>query len=127
MRVGKLAEIPAVNKIVEFPGFEISGGAWGQDGFAWDPAVLEALKPGSVLMVNFESEDGSMWVVFPDAAAGWSRIAQDEALINGGTAYITYEQIVEKVGEDQAAWGGRLQCEAKTAWTVYSVTVGSAQ
>ena len=127
VRVGQLKEIPAVNKIVEFPGFETSGNGWAQSGFEWDSAVLEALVPGSAIIVTFESEDNSMWVVFPDAGAGWSRIAQNAAVINGGKAYITYDQIVEKVGEDQAAWGGRLQCEAKTPWTVYGVAVGQAQ
>ncbi len=127
VRVGQLVEIPAVRQLVEFPGFETTGGGWGQNGFDWDPAVLEALVPGSVLVVTFESEDNSMWVVFPDAAAGWSRIAQDTAVIQGGKAYITYDQIKEVVGEDQAAWGGRLQCEAKSNWTVYGVAVGQAQ
>ncbi len=127
VRVGQLMEIPAVNKIVEFPGFETSGNGWGQSGFEWDAAALEALVPGSAIIVTFESEDESMWVVFPDAGAGWSRIAQGSAAIKDGKAYITYDQIVEKVGEDQAAWGGRLQCEAKTAWTVYGVAIGQAK
>ena len=127
VRVGQLEELPAVNKTVEFPGFETTGGAWGQNGFDWDASVLEALVPGSVLIVNFESEDNTMWVVFPDAAAGWSRIAQGAAVINGGKAYITYDQIVSVVGEDQSAWGGRLQCEAQTDWTVYGVAVGQAK
>ena len=127
VKVGQLVEIPAFNKVVEFPGFETTGGGWGQNGFDWDPAVLEALVPGSALIVTFESEDNSMWVVFPDAAAGWSRIAQDAAVINGGKAYITYDQIAAIVGEDKTAWGGRLQCEAKTNWTVYGVAVGQVQ
>ena len=127
VKVGQLVEIPAFNKVVEFPGFETTGGGWGQNGFDWDPAVLEALVPGSALIVTFESEDNSMWVVFPDAAAGWSRIAQDAAVINGGKAYITYDQIAAVVGEDKTAWGGRLQCEAKTNWTVYGVAVGQVQ
>ena len=117
----------ALSNPVEFAGFEISGGGWGQSGFDWDPAVLEALVPGTALEIEYESEDGSIWIVLPDAAAGWSRVAQDEAYINGSRniAQITYEQIVEKVGDDKTAWGGRLQCEAKTAWTVYSVKVGT--
>ena len=117
----------ALSNPVEFAGFATTGNGWGQSGFEWDPAVLEALVPGSVLEIEYESEDGSMWVVFPDAEAGWSRIAQDTAVISGGKAYITYDQIVEKVGEDQAAWGGHLQCEAKTGWTVYGVAVGQAK
>ena len=117
----------ALSNPVSFAGFETTGGGWGQNGFDWDPAVLEALVPGTVLEIEYESEDGSMWVVFPDAAAGWSRIAQDEAYINGSKniAQITYDQIVAVVGEDKTAWGGRLQCEAKTNWTVYSVKVGT--
>ena len=127
VKVGTCGHQLTLANAVEFPGFETTGGGWGQNGFDWDPAVLEALVPGSVLVVTFESEDNSMWVVFPDAAAGWSRIAQDTAVIQGGKAYITYDQIKEVVGEDQAAWGGRLQCEAKSNWTVYGVAVGQAQ
>ena len=125
--IGKLIELPAVNNIVEFAGFEASAGGWSQSGFDWDTAVLDALNPGSALIITFESEDNSMWVVFPDAAAGWSRIAQGEATISGGKAYITYEQIAAKVGEDKAAWGGRLQCEAASNWTVYGVAVGQVK
>ncbi|MBQ1861659.1 MAG: hypothetical protein II141_10875, partial [Clostridia bacterium] len=73
----------ALSNPVTFAGFETTGGGWGQNGFDWDPAVLEALGPGTVMEIEYESEDGSMWVVFPDAAAGWSRIAQDQAYING--------------------------------------------
>ena len=117
----------ALSNPVTFAGFETTGGGWGQNGFDWDPAVLEALVPGTVMEIEYESEDGSMWVVFPDAAAGWSRIAQDTAAIQGGKAYITYDQIAAVVGEDKTAWGGRLQCEAKTNWTVYGVAVGQVQ
>ena len=117
----------ALSNPVEFAGFETTGGGWGQNGFDWDAAVLEALNPGSVLIVTFESEDNTMWVVFPDAAAGWSRIAQGAATIVGNKAYITYDQIVSVVGEDKTAWGGRLQCEAQTNWTVYGVAVGHAK
>jgi len=38
--------------------------------------VLDALVPGTALQIDFESEDGSMWIVMPDCAAGWMRVAQ---------------------------------------------------
>ncbi len=126
VKVGKMAELPAMNKVVEFAGFETSGGGWGQNGFDFTPEILAALVPGSVMEITFESEDNTMWAVFPDAAAGWSRIAQGAATIVGNKAYITYDQIVAVVGEDQSAWGARLQCEAQTNWTVYAVKVGQA-
>jgi len=109
---------------VEFPGFAKSASAWAQDGLEMPQEIIDALVPGSVVEVNFESADGSMWIVLPDAAAGWSRVAQGEATIIGDKAYITYEQIVAVCGEDKATWGARMQCEAASDWSVYSVRVG---
>ncbi len=112
---------------VEFDGYATSGGGWGQNGADFSTELLDALVPGTALEVSFESEDNSMWLVFPDATAGWSRIAQGQAYVNnsGTTAQITYEQIVAVVGEDKANWGARLQFEAQTAWEVYGVKVGT--
>ncbi|MBQ2954031.1 MAG: hypothetical protein IJE07_10885 [Clostridia bacterium] len=117
------AKIALTNK-VEFAGFSCEGGAWGQNGFDFTQEVLDALQPGTALEINFESDSGDMWIVLPDAAAGWSRVQMMSAKVVGNNAYITYEQIVEVVGEDKAAWGARLQCEASGNWAVYAVNVG---
>lgn len=117
------AKIALSNK-VEFAGFSCEGSAWGQNGFEFTQEVLDALQPGTALEINFESESGDMWIVLPDAAAGWSRVQMMSAKVVGDKAYITYEQIVEVVGEDKANWGARLQCEASGNWSVYAVNVG---
>ena len=116
-----------VANAVEFPNFAYEGGGWSQDGTEMPQEFLDALVPGSVIEISYESEDGTMWIVLPDAAAGWSRIANDgSAAINSSknTCQITYEQIAAVCGEDKSTWGARLQCEAGSAWKVYSVKVG---
>ncbi len=117
------AKIALSNK-VEFAGFACEGGAWGQNGFDFTQEVLDALVPGTALEINFESDSGDMWIVLPDSAAGWMRVQMMSAKVVGNNAYITYEQIAEVVGEDKAAWGARLQCEASGNWQVYAVNVG---
>ena len=124
VRVGQRAHQIVLKNAVEFPGFAKSASAWAQDGLEMPQEIIDALVPGSVVEVNFESADGSMWIVLPDAAAGWSRVAQGEATIIGDKAYITYEQIVAVCGEDKATWGARMQCEAASDWSVYGVRVG---
>ncbi|MCR5584088.1 MAG: hypothetical protein K6F63_01480 [Lachnospiraceae bacterium] len=125
VKVGTLASIPATNSAVSFPDFVTSGGAWGQNGFDMPKEIVEALNPGSYVRIKFTSEDGSMWIVMPDAAAGWSRCAQGAAIIKDGYAYISYEQITSVIGTDKTAWGARMQCEAASAWEVYAVDVVS--
>ena len=116
-----------VANAVEFPNFAYEGGGWSQNGAEMPQEFLDALVPGSVIEISYESEDGTMWIVLPDAAAGWSRVANDgSAAINSSknTCQITYEQIAAVCGEDKSTWGARLQCEAGSAWKVYSVKVG---
>ncbi len=114
----------ALSGVVEFAGFSCEGGAWGQNGFDFTQEVLDALVPGTALEISFESASGDMWIVLPDSAAGWMRVQMMSATVIGDKAYITYEQIAEVVGEDKAAWGARLQCEASGDWKVYAVNVG---
>lgn len=115
---------------VEFAGFQTSGGAWGQNGFTFTEDVLNAIVPGSTIEISYSSGDGSMWLVFPGASIGWTRVANDG---NGTDVYrndaqtiaqIDYEQIVKVLGEDKSQWGDTLQCESASAWEVYSVKVG---
>ena len=100
--------------------------AWAQDGVEMTEEFLTALVPGAVIEISYASETGDMWIVLPDAAAGWTRIEQQTAVTNMShtTAQITFEQIAAVLGEDTSAWGARLQCEASGAWEVYSVKVG---
>ena len=121
---------------VAFDGFATTGSGWGQAGFDFPQEVLDALVPGSVLKLNYASEDGTLWIVLPNAAAGWSRVGDGDycgnghdaaTLVNESECYVTSEQIVALCGEDKTAWGPQLQAEARTNWEVYSVSVGTLE
>ena len=128
IEVGSFVTYPVMGSFVDFDGYAAKEGAWTQAGADFSAELLAALVPGSILEISYKSEDGSMWCVFPDATPGgtaaWTRVAQGQALCTGDKAYITYEQIVAAVGENQAEWGARLQFEAATAWEVYAIRVG---
>ncbi len=124
VEVGQFVKYPVMNSFVEFDGYATSGGGWGQNGADFTQELLDALVPGSIMEISYQSADGSMWVVLPDAAAGWSRCAQGTAICDGSKAYVTYEQIAAVVGEDKSTWGARLQFEAVTDWEVYGIRVG---
>lgn len=104
----------------------LAAGAWSQDGVEMTEEFKAALVPGAVIEISYSSESGDMWIVLPDAAAGWTRIEQQTAITNlsHSTAQITFEQIAAVLGDDISAWGTRLQCEASGAWEVYGVKVG---
>lgn len=107
-------------------GFAPSGDAWAQDGLELTEEQIAMLVPGAVITIQYESENGDMWIVMPDAAAGWSRIQQQTAACDGSVCQITYEQIAEVCGDDVSAWGARMQCEASGAWTVFAAYIGTA-
>jgi hypothetical protein len=127
VRVGQKAEFFGLTNLVEFPGFTKSAGAWAQDGLEMPQEIIDALVPGSVVTISYESEDGSMWLVMPWAAAGWMRVGNDGAdVADGKIAQVTYEQIEALCGEDKSTWGAMMQCESSSAWNVYAVAVGQA-
>ena len=91
--------------------------------------ILTALVPGSVVTISYSSENGDMWLVMNEAAAGWMRVGDGtngQALTNGTTCQIPYEMIAEYCGDDVSTWGTTMQCEASGAWEVYSVSAGTA-
>ena len=134
VRVGSKAVLPALHDFVEFEGFQISGGAWDQQGFEMTQEIIDALVPGSVVEISYKS-DGNVWVVMPDATR-WLRIGDgytDELGIEhrlatideeNGRVYIPYEYFEELCGEDKSTWGTRMQCEGETDWEVFSIRVG---
>ena len=128
VKVGTLKTMKPLTNLVAFDGFSCEAGAWAQNGFDMPQAIIDALVPGSVVTINYESESGNMWIVMPDSAAGWMRVADGgQSVVDGSTCQITYEQIAEKCGEDKSTWGARMQCESDTAWTVFSVSVGQTK
>lgn len=110
----------------ELEGFACTGSGWGQNGFELTEEQWALMAPGAVITVKYTSASGDLWIVLPDASAGWSRVEQQTAICDGETMQITYEQIAAVCGDDVSAWGARLQFEASDAWEVYSVSIGMA-
>lgn len=117
--------------IVEFEGFVAKAGAWLQDGHQMPQKIINALKENAVIEISFTSASGDLWLVFPDAKVGWTRVGCPH--LNSGTGYyndaknivqIPFELIVEYLGEDVSTWGDKLQCESMKDWQVHSVKVG---
>ncbi len=127
VRVGQKAEFFGLTNLVNFDGFATSGAAWSQNGFEMPQAIVDALVPGSVVTINYESADGNIWLVMPWASAGWMRVGNDGAAVcDGKTAQITYEMIEALCGEDKSTWGAMMQCEGSSDWQVFSLAVGTA-
>ena len=129
VKVGQAAPVYALSNTVNFEGFATSAGEWAQAGFTMPQEIIDALVPGSVVEISYSSESGDMWIVMNEAQAGWMRVGQPggegtPGAANGSVCQITYEQIAALCGEDKSTWGARMQCEASSAWEVYSVTVG---
>lgn len=136
VKVGQQApNYVGVSNAVEFEGFVTSAGGWSQEGFEMPQEIIDALVPGSVVEITYASETGEIWLVMPDAAAGWMRVGvgnydgsgSDYAVCDGSKAYITYEQLAAVLGDDVSTWGTRMQCEASSAWEVFGVRVGTAE
>jgi len=131
VKVGTKSNPIAVSGAVNFEGFACKGDGWAQDGFEMPQEIIDALVPGSVVEVSYSSENGDMWLVMPDAEAGWMRVGNGDsdvfAVCDGSKCYVTYEQIASICGDDVSTWGARIQCEASGAWEVYGVKVGTAQ
>ena len=128
VKVGQQAKNMAVVNGVDFAGFATKADAWAQDGFDMPQEIIDALVPGSVVEITYSSESGNMWIVMPDSEKGWMRVGQagtdDPAICDGQKCYVTYEQLAALCGDDVSTWGARMQCEADSAWEVYSVKVG---
>lgn len=127
VKVGQAAKTYSFSDTVEFEGFAAKGDGWAQDGMDMTEDIIAALVPGSVVEVTYTSESGDLWLVMPDAEAGWMRVGDGtngQAVTDGSKAYIPYEMIAEYCGDDVSKWGARMQCEASGAWEVFGVKVG---
>ena len=132
VKIGTASEFKAANASVNLDGFAVSAGGWAQAGIEMTPEFLAALVPGSVINIQYTSETGNMWTVWPGSSKGWMRVGvgncdgsgQGFAVCDGSTCQISYETLVEWLGEDTSTWGTTLQCESDGAWEVFSVSVG---
>lgn len=126
-----LSNLTEITDVVEFEGFQMKEQGWTQNGLAMPQKIIDALVPGTVVEIEYKSENGDIWIVMPDAQTGWMRVGDGtngKAAINDScsTAQIAYEQIAEFCGEDKTLWGARMQTEASGAWEVFSIRVGKA-
>ncbi len=97
---------------------------------------IALLVPGSAFEISYKSVTGEMWMVFPGATKGWTRVGQanyagdnyanGSAQCDGSTAVLTYEQIAAVLGDSVADWGNVIQCEASSAWEVTDIKIGTA-
>lgn len=129
--VGKAYSFYAQNNVKTIEEYHAAGG-WGQDGPTLTEDFIAAITPDSVIDVEYTSETGEIWFVFPDSAAGWMRVGvgdfdgsgQGYMAYDGSHAEITFEQIAEILGDDVSTWGTRIQAEATSNWEIYSISVG---
>ncbi|MBQ8982245.1 MAG: hypothetical protein IJ079_01555 [Lachnospiraceae bacterium] len=134
VKMGKKAPHYTINGGIDIDGFAVSGDGWAQAGVDVSEDVIAALVPGSAIEIEYSSESGEVWLVFPGAEQGWTRVGvgdydgsgQGYGIFDGSKCIITYETIAEILGDDTSKWGTTLQCEASSAWEVYSVKVGKA-
>lgn len=52
-------------------------------------------------------------------------VSDAEYIISGSKAYISFEALSAKLGDDVSEWGKRLQCESDGQWEVYGIRVGT--
>ena len=133
VKVGPAKEFKMMRDPVEFEGFACSADGWAQAGFDMPQEIIDALVPGSVVEISYTSENGDMWIVMNQSAAGWKRVAQQNesgegwAACNGSICQITYEQLEKACGGDVTAFGPSMQCEASGKWEVFGVKVGTVE
>ena len=103
----------------------MSGEARVYKGVGMTDEFRAALKPGTTLEVSYTSEADDLRIVFPYAQAGWMRISMPRIteFLDRKLAWITYEEIAEKLGDDPLSWGEWFECESSGDWQVNYVRV----
>lgn len=109
----------------------LSGTGFSQDGMSFTNSIFDALDKNSAIELDYESETGLIWLVFPYAEAGWIRVGAGDAIgenqkntvYKNGKAYIPYSYIEAELGTDRSTWGDKIQIESDSNWKVYSISV----
>lgn len=127
VKVGQPTGLKNLANKTALEGFETSGSGWGQNGIELTEEQWALIQPGTVIEINYTSETGDMWLVLPNAEAGWTRIEMQTAPCNGSICQISFEQIAAVLGDDTSKWGTTLQCESSGAWEVFGVSVATAE
>ncbi|MCR5520545.1 MAG: hypothetical protein K6F44_01380 [Lachnospiraceae bacterium] len=131
IRVGKGDSFAATNSHIDL-GAVVSAGAWAQAGVDLTEDQIAALVPGSVIDAEYTSETGELWLVFPAAEQGWTRVGvgdydgsgQGYSKFDGRHCQVTFEDIAEILGDDTSKWGTMIQFEASSEWSVTSASIG---
>ena len=131
IRVGKGDSFAATNSHIDL-GAAVSAGAWAQAGVDLTEDQIAALVPGSVIDAEYTSETGELWLVFPAAERGWTRVGvgdydgsgQGYSKFDGRHCQVTFEDIAEILGDDTSKWGTMIQFEATSEWAVTSASIG---
>ena len=133
-RIGTAGLITPNNSQLDL-GAAVKADAWAQDGVELSDDAIAALVPGSVINASYKSDSGELWLVFPDAEKGWTRVGvgdydgsgQGYAACTGTSMQVTYEEIAEILGDDTSKWGKRVQFEASSPWEVTSASIGTVK
>ena len=133
-RIGTAGQITPNNSQLDL-GAAVKADAWAQDGVELSDDAIAALVPGSVINASYKSDSGELWLVFPDAEKGWTRVGvgdydgsgQGYAACTGTSMQVTYEEIAEILGDDTSKWGKRVQFEASSPWEVTSASIGTVK
>ncbi len=136
--IGKKSDYASLTDVTELADFAVSNAAWNQAGRDLTDEDKALLVPGSVIEVSFKCS-APVWIVaksstgnFSKPAGNWIRIV-DEANdftpvgsvdADGATIQFTYEQLVDKLGEDFLDYLTGIDCEGREDWEVYSVSIG---
>lgn len=123
VKIGQNSGLVSTSNKTVWSDTTVTGNAWVQAGIDLTPEMIAALVPGTIIEIQYTSTSGDLWIVMPDAAAGWSRVCQQTAPCNGSVCQVSYEDIVAVCGEDTSTWGTRLQCESSGDWEVYSISI----
>lgn len=129
-----------VSNPVTLEDFSVKNGAWSQAGRDLTDEEKALLVPGSVIEITYKCS-APVWIVakaydtpFTKPNGGWIRLVvedqvdftpigvQDEA---GTKIQVTYEDMVEKLGEDFLDHLSAFDLEGNDDWEVYSVVVGT--
>ena len=109
-----------------------SADGWAQIGYVdlADDAYEMMITPGSVVKIEYSSEDGDLW--FGLCGDEWLRVGVGDAdgsgtvdaITDGSVCYVTYDMLAEIAGDDSSKWAKNVFIESDTKFEVYSCSVG---
>ena len=110
-----------------------SADGWSQIGYIdlSDEALEKLHTPGSVVEIDYSSDDGDIW--FGLSGDAWNRIGVGnadgsgtvDAITDGSKCFVTYDMIAEICGDDPEAWDKQFFIESDSHFEVYSAKVGT--